>query len=333
MSFLNRWSKTEHQWVEESLSAYMDGELSPADQARVKKHLQECKSCTEHLQELRQTVRLVRQLPVIPAPRSFAVRPVVTGAKPARTARSWGYGVLKGATAIAALLLMLLVGGDVALHVVGGPVRSLAPAAQAPEAAWAPTLEPSVAPPATEEETMLGQAKETEPSNLEQAVPAPSEATQQADAYFAPTSEASSPPRVEGATPLSTPTAGAQPTEIPAEEGAPLGAGEAEPTPPLEGAPTLTPEPEMEGPSEPPAPAPSPHEGERAAVSPASPTPEVVAMAEQARRDEADRGGPVQEGVVFALSPLRLGELVALAIVLVLAAATALTAWLRRRTG
>jgi hypothetical protein len=332
MSFLNKWRKTEHQWVEESLSAYMDGELPPTDRARVEKHLQECESCTEHLQELRQTVRLVRELPLIPAPRSFAVRPVVTRAEPARTAPSWGYGVLKGATAIAALLLMLLVGGDLALHLVGAPFTSLAPAAQAPEVAWAPTLEPSVAPvPA--EEPMLGQAKETEPSELEQMVPAPTEPTEQANAYAAPTSEASTPARVGEAPPPGTPTEGARPTEIPSEEGPPLGAGGAEPTPPREGTATPTSEPEMEGPSEPPAAAPSEDTGERAAVSLASPTPEIAAMAEEARQDEADRGAPAQQGVVFALSPLRLAELMTLVVVLVLGAATALTAWLRRRAG
>ena len=35
---------------------------------------------------------------------------------------------------------------------------------------------------------------------------------------------------------------------------------------------------------------------------------------------------------VFAVSPLRLTELMVLAVLLVLAAATALTAWLRRRS-
>lgn len=331
MSFLSRRKKTEHRWVEESLSAYMDGELSPADRARVEEHLQRCKSCTQNLRTLQHTVRLVRELPAMSAPRSFAVRPAVTRARPVRAAPSWGYGVLKGATAIAALLLMLLIGGDLAWHVVGTPLTPMAPAAQAPEVAWAPSPEPSVAPSAAEEETMLGQAKETEPSDLEQMVPAPGEPTQPADGYTAPPAEVSPPAKLEATAPAGTPTSGAQPTEIPEEEGAPLGAGGAEPTPSAESAPPATAERPVEGPSMLATPAPPETDRQRAAVAPGSPTPEIVAMAEEATRDEAQQTAARQLAMVFALSPLRLAELMVLVVLVVLAAATALTAWLRRR--
>lgn len=333
MSFLNRWRKTEHQWVEESLSAYMDGELCLADRARVEEHLRRCETCTQNLRELQHTVRLVRELPTMVAPRSFAVRPAATRVRTVKAAPSWGYGVLKGATAMAALLLMLLIGGDLALHLVGAPLSSLAPAAQAPEVAWAPTLEPSAAPTAAQDEPLLGQAKETEATDLEQMVPAPGEPTQPADTYAAP-AEGSPPARVEGTAPVGTPTAVAQPTEVPLEEGAPLGAGGDEETPSPEGVVAPTAEPEVEGPSEPPAPPPSEDGedgGEHAAVSPGSPTPEVVAMAEEAQHVEEDRGLVPQKREVFALSPLRLAEFMVLAILLVLAMATALTACLRRR--
>ena len=45
MSFLRK--KSEHQWVDGSLSAYIDGELSPAEMERVEDHLQECHACSE----------------------------------------------------------------------------------------------------------------------------------------------------------------------------------------------------------------------------------------------------------------------------------------------
>ena len=127
MSFLRK--KSEHEWVGESLSAYIDGELARRERARVEQHLKECQACAENLRTLRQTVALLKELPVIPAPRSFAVRPRVAKARPTPAPSAWGYGLLKGATAIAALLLVLLIGGDVALHVFGGPLVSWAPAA------------------------------------------------------------------------------------------------------------------------------------------------------------------------------------------------------------
>ena len=310
--------KTEHQWADESLSAYIDGELSPGESARVEKHLQECRACGENLATLRQTVGLLRELPVLPAPRSFAVRPVMVTARRAAPAPFWGYGLLKGATAIAALLLMLLFGGDLALNFVGPSLGF--PAAQAPEVAWAPSLEPGLAPAPAEQQPMLEQAKETEPppGDLEDMAPALPEPTQAADAYQTVLPESSPPAGMGAGPPADTPTVSAAPTMPPPEEGQALGAGGEEATPPPEGTP------------DPGAALPSPdEEGQRAEVS--LPTPEAVAMSEAAETGQREQEEVEKVAEVFALSPLRLAELTVLAVLLVLAVATALTAWRRRQ--
>jgi hypothetical protein len=303
--------KTEHEWAEESLSAYLDGELTPAETARVEAHLQECRTCRANLATLRQTVGLLGELPMLRAPRSFAVRPVVVTAKRAAPARSWGYGLLKGATAMAALVLLLLVGGDLALTFVAPSVTFTG--APAPEAAWAPTLEPALEPAPSEEQPLLGTAKETEstPADLEEMAPAVPEPTAAADVYQTVPPEGTPPAAVGGGEPATAPTAA--PTEAPVEERLPLVAGGGEATPTASGTPV-------------PAAA---EDGQRQAVS--LPTPEIIAMAEGAEPAEAEQARGEAVSPAWALSPLRLAELVILVILLVLAVATALTAWRRRR--
>jgi anti-sigma factor RsiW len=305
MAFLDKWRKTEHQWVGESLSGYIDHELSAEDSQRVEKHLEECRACRENLATLRQTVNLIRDLPEVPAPRSFAVRPMPrTERAPARP--SWGYGLLRGATALAALLLMLLVGGDLALHFVAPSLSFVG--APAPQATWAPTQEAELAPAASEEQPLLGMAKGTEsPSGgAEEMAPAAPEPTAAADNYQTVPAEVSPPAGAGGAEPSVAPTVA--PTEPPVEERVPLVAAGGEATPVAEGAPTPTAE----------------EDGQRAAIS----LPTGEAMAEAAEREEpASRA----TSALSALSPLRFAELIVLAVLVVLAAATALTAWRRRR--
>jgi len=311
MSLLGKWRKPEHQWVEESLSAYLDGELSPAEKARVEQHLQECEACAQNLAALRQTVSLLKELPTKRAPRSFAIRPVTVKAKRAAAPPAWGYGLLKGATVLAALLLVLLVGGDLAIHFVGAPLVYWAPGAPAEEIAMAPAFEPSMAPAPEEEQAILGHDKTEEPvppTNQEE----PAASMEAADDYQ---SGEEPPLEEEGAgtgtveTPpaaLATPTAAAtvgqtsEPTAQPAPETAPVEATE-----------------ERE-----------------AAPSPTS-TPQALAMAEAPQREgevEYARGAqPEKEALPF--SALRLAELVALAVLVLLGTATVVSAWLRRRSG
>lgn len=332
MSILRK--KSEHDWVGESLSAYIDGELTTRERTRVEQHLKECQACAEDLRTLRQTVALLKELPVIPAPRSFAVRPRVAKFRPAPAPSAWGYGLLKGATAIAALMLALLIGGDLALHVFGGPLVSLAPAALAPEVALAPSYEPYMEPAPAEEAPMLGQDKETEelqatpPENAQEVVP--TTPTEPAAAYELAEETATPPPGVGGGQPVGTPTAEGSP-EPPSGAGAVEGAET--PTPaPAEPAPSPTTG-EVVEPAVPPPASTPPQEGEERAVAPApQETPQMLAMTDEAEGQALGQTPSQPRGGAAPLSALRLAELVALGLLLVLVPATALSAWWTRRT-
>jgi anti-sigma factor RsiW len=330
MSFWHH--KSEHEYVDESLSAYLDGELTLRERTRVEQHLKECQACAENLRTLRQTVALLKELPAVPAPRSFAVRPRVAKTRPAPAPSAWGYGLLKGATAISALLFVLLIGGDLALHVVGGPLASFAPAAPAPEAAPAPSHQADMGLAPSEEAPVLGQEKETAeleatpPENAQAIAPtAPAEPHAEYAAGATPTPA----PGIGGGPPAETLTAGATPEP-------PSGAGAVEgteiPTPvPTEPTPTAAAGEVSESATPPPA-ATSAEEGEQRAVAPGpEETPQVVALAQEAQEQAPQQVSPPPTGGAGALSLLRLAELVILGLLVVLVPATALSAWWTHR--
>lgn len=105
---------TEHRYVEERLSAYLDGRLSSQEQRVVEHHLARCPACRWNLRTLRQTVQWTRELPMVPVPRAFTL-PVAPRARAVpQPRRSW-LPVLQGATALVALLLVVVVAGDLLL--------------------------------------------------------------------------------------------------------------------------------------------------------------------------------------------------------------------------
>lgn len=113
---LSRWRRTEHELCQESLSAFLDGELTPRERSRVQGHLEECSACRADLESLRRTVSLLRAAPVIRPPRSF-VLPAAEGARQKHVLRRrLSYAYLQGATAVATVLLVLVVSGDVLLY-------------------------------------------------------------------------------------------------------------------------------------------------------------------------------------------------------------------------
>ncbi len=168
-----RFKRSEHERVEELLSAYMDGELSIEEATLVEKHLRECSPCAQDLETLRQAVNLVRHLPAVSPPRSFAISHLVVPERP----WAWGYVYLKGGTALAALLLIVLLAGDLGFQYLGAP-RMAAPApepmvlevtAEAPEA----EIEvPGETPPTREALDQMGAQKvEETPAPLAEATP------------------------------------------------------------------------------------------------------------------------------------------------------------------
>ncbi|MFC2037322.1 zf-HC2 domain-containing protein [Chloroflexota bacterium] len=172
MSWLRTRNDTiDHRYVEERLSAYLDGELSRGEQKAIDGHLATCQACRWHLDTLRQTVQWTRELPTIPVPRVFTI--------PARPApaprRRWNFvPVLQGATALVALLLVIMVAGDVMFT---GILPASAPVQQALEeqapadAAMPQIVELEAEAPAAEAERMVEKAvPEPSPSSLPQEV-------------------------------------------------------------------------------------------------------------------------------------------------------------------
>ncbi len=105
-------SKSEHQHIEDMLSAYLDGELSPGEKTRVEKHLAQCAACAQNLHTLRQTVALLGQLPPVAVPRSFALRPAQVAQRPSVFPARRTYAYLRTATVLATVLFAVVLAGD-----------------------------------------------------------------------------------------------------------------------------------------------------------------------------------------------------------------------------
>ncbi len=162
-----------HPFGEEDLSAYLDGRLSPAESARLERHLTSCGPCRRHMKELRAVVEGLRDLPSMPAPRSFTLRPEQVEApqrrRPAGTAwlpRTFAFGPA-GAAVATLVLFVVLVGVDLGTLGGGGAPEGAVPASLAKEAMRADQAL-SGAPPTTSPGTTQGFV---EPSM--QAAPAP----------------------------------------------------------------------------------------------------------------------------------------------------------------
>jgi len=119
------------QKIQGMLSEYIDSKLNKADKGIVEAHLEVCDTCSRELESLRITVQLLHSVPEVSVPRPFTVavprresvfvpsglslpRPVTTPAAIALRPTSLRW--LRPATAVAAIVLMLLLAGDF-LHV------------------------------------------------------------------------------------------------------------------------------------------------------------------------------------------------------------------------
>ncbi|MBC7233364.1 MAG: zf-HC2 domain-containing protein [Chloroflexi bacterium] len=146
--WIKRWTKTEHEFCQEELSAFLDGALTPRERRRVEKHLEQCAACRRDLASLQQTVALLRAAPMVKPPRSF----LLPASERARQ-RQWqrtrlAYGYLRVATAMATVLLVLVISGDALLR-----FAAVAPARPMPVAA--PELSTLQAEPTPMEQVRL----------------------------------------------------------------------------------------------------------------------------------------------------------------------------------
>jgi len=214
---------------DEWLSAYLDGQLSASERARLESQLAADPALQAELEALRQTVALVRDLPPVPVPRNFILpqtaatpRPV----SPARPRRTWVAPLLTATTAVVSLLFVLVLAGDLWLSGMGG--RAFAPAVEPPVEVEAPVEEVALASPTVSEKLEVEATVEVEKIVVE------GEAIEE-EAPLAPTAS----PSTVAPAPLA-PTAPAVMEVPPPSEQAAAGGGPAE-EPAV--APTVTPAP------------------------------------------------------------------------------------------
>lgn len=109
------------------LSSYLDGELSSQEKGRFEAHLDTCEQCKEELATLRATVDLLRKVPVVSPPRSFAL----TRQSFTTTSRSVTMWPALATAAASLLLAVFVVGGLVTSS--AQPIPNAAPTAQMEE--------------------------------------------------------------------------------------------------------------------------------------------------------------------------------------------------------
>jgi anti-sigma factor RsiW len=133
--FLNG-KKTVVERREETLSAYIDGELSPRERADLERALAKDPALRDELAALRQVVGVMHEVPQVRVPRSFTLDPAVYG----RAKQPWlqFYPMLRAATVLATVALVFLFAGDLFLSQSGGvgmPAQTVAePLAEVREA-------------------------------------------------------------------------------------------------------------------------------------------------------------------------------------------------------
>lgn len=122
--FLGRSQRSSHRFCQENLSAFIDGQLPTRDRERVRQHLEQCEDCRWHLRTMESTIRGVRSLPRLKAPRSFHIPHSVPAPSLPIWMRPWVYGALQMATAaVAVALVVAVVGNTLAVP----PTQGLAP--------------------------------------------------------------------------------------------------------------------------------------------------------------------------------------------------------------
>ena len=117
MGFFRRPIEKRHL-THAALSAYLDASVAPGERMAADQHLTLCSRCQGELQSLQEVSRLLRALPVIPVPHSFAIQHAVVEERRV----SWSpFFALRAAAAVAlAALVIVLVGDGVGLLGVEG---------------------------------------------------------------------------------------------------------------------------------------------------------------------------------------------------------------------
>ncbi|MFN2137322.1 MAG: anti-sigma factor family protein [Candidatus Promineifilaceae bacterium] len=115
--FLRNIGQPTTEKQQELLSAYIDGELSPDETARLEQMLAQDSELQRDLRDMRLWQQEMRALPSRRVPRNFTLDPALYGS-PQRQPLAGAYPLLRGATALAAFLLAIAL---VASMLVGQP--------------------------------------------------------------------------------------------------------------------------------------------------------------------------------------------------------------------
>ena len=177
----------ERQRRDELLSAYLDGQLSAGERARLEARLATDPSLRAELDALRRTVALVRDLPSLPLPRNFilpqTMAPRTRPAPPVRRRRAWAAPLLTAATAVVSLMFAFVLAVDLLSPAIGSvapaPMAELATQEEAPRIALAPS--PVGEKAVLEEEAAEAEAEVEVTVEVEEAVPAPAAAEMPAE--------------------------------------------------------------------------------------------------------------------------------------------------------
>ena len=142
----------------ETLSEYLDGRLGASQAQELEGHLEACSMCVQELESLRETVGLLRQVPMLEPRRIFTLggAPSRAPARPLFRVPTWAYGA---AASVAVLFFALVTTADLGGLLAGDPASQdgsnlasearvqATPQAQPTQVASQPVPAPSVRAP------------------------------------------------------------------------------------------------------------------------------------------------------------------------------------------
>jgi len=102
-----------HEW--EMISAYLDGQLAPNERSRLEARLRGSEELRDAMDGMRQTRALLRSQPRLRAPRNFTLRPDMVEVR-RKPGVHRAYPTLRFVAALASLVLVLVLVGDLFTH-------------------------------------------------------------------------------------------------------------------------------------------------------------------------------------------------------------------------